>query len=320
MELHSQSISGTWLFSGGNIELTLLLNDNGTGEFQGSPIKYTIQNRQLYIDDGISPVAYNYQLSNNTLILTGGGMQVPVTFTRPGVSSQTGSQNGVNQNSQATSGVGASAGTGSAVTGLDPGKSGISGVWEGSQGKIVFYPDGIMLYNNTSYSYSLSANQIVIGGSDGNMSFGYSQTGNTLNLSLNGSSSQYTRTSTLRNAIVDPQLAGKWCVLSSNYNNYSGGGSSSEECITLNADGTYTYFFSASRSGYSYGQTTYGGTSNQNGDKGTWKCDGLTIVSVSSTTGKTSRYTLSKENNENGDPIIVIGGKKFVTAYQRQGW
>jgi hypothetical protein len=334
--VHSQTIAGTWIFNGSGLNITMLLNPDGTGEFQGMPVKYKAQNGQLYIDDGVQPVTYNYKLNQNTLVVSGGGMQMTVTFTRPGNSQEpTVSQPAVNQstaqnqmNSSSSFGQNTQTGTGSSAIGMTGqqasqtgnGGSNLSGVWEGQTGKLVFYTDGSMLYNNVSYQYSVSGNQMTIGGSDGSITFSYALSGSSLTLSQNANSAQYSKTTSLRPETVDQQLAGKWCILASNYNSYSGGGSSSEECITLNSDGTYVYSYSAERSGYASNQSAYGGTANQSGDRGTWKTDGLTISSVSQTTGKSTRYTLSRENSQNGDPMIIIGGKKFVTAYNRPRW
>jgi hypothetical protein len=337
----SQSVTGTWVFNGSGLNITMILNSDGTGEFQGMPIKYKAQNGLLSIDDGVQPVIYNYRLNQNTLVVSGGGMQMTVTFTRPGnsqesaVNQQTVNQQPVNQssaqnqmNNRSSFAQNTQAGTGNSAIGMTGqpasqsgnGGSNLSGVWEGQTGKLVFYPDGSMLYNNASYQYSVSGNQMNIGGSDGSISFSYALSGNSLTLSQNANSAQYSKTSSLRPETVDQQIVGKWCIMASNYNNYSGGGSSSEECITLNADGTYVYSYSAERSGYASNQSEYGGTANQSGDRGTWKSDGVTISSVSQTTGKASRYTLTRENSQNGDPMIVIGGKKFVTAYNRPRW
>jgi hypothetical protein len=344
---YSQSLAGTWVFNDPNMNLTMLLNADGTGEFQGASIKYSTKNGQLYVDDGINPVKYNYKLTQNSLVLSGGGMQMSVTFTRPGSEQVKNSNNNDNltqnqyqnqnkdqnqnvnqynnqsnstQQSQSYSSHGSSTNIGVGVSGGKNGSTALAGLWQGPGGKMAFYPDGTMLYNSVSYNYSFPGNQLAISGNDGSLTFSCTLSGNSLNLSQNGNSAQYTKIASMRPESVDPQLVGKWCIVSSSYNNYSGGGSSSEECITLNADGTYSYSYSAERSGYSANQSAYGGTSNQNGDQGTWKSDGITITSVSRTTGKTSRYSFSKENNENGDPMIVIGGKKFVTAYNRPKW
>jgi hypothetical protein len=260
-------------------------------------------------------------------------MKTPVIFTHPGESQEAGegsntnlknTQNqSVNQyNSQSDKNQGTQnnaiqGNTKPAVRdqmGIKSGNSELSGLWQGPGGKMAFYPDGTMLYNNASYNYSFSGGQLTISGNEGTLSFSASISGNALSLSQNGNSGQYIRIATATAEKVDQQLVGKWCIVSNSYNNYSGGGSSSEECIILNADGTYIYSYSSERS------SSNGATSGQNGDQGTWKTDGITISSTSRTTFKTTRYSISKENSQNGDPMIVIGGKKFVTAYNRPKW
>jgi hypothetical protein len=332
----AQSISGTWTFNSGNFPMTMLLLENGTGEFQGLAIKYRTQDGKLYIDDGVQPVVYNYQLTQTSLTLSGGGLQMAIVFTRPGSSnvnpatvnqpnySQANNGQGNANNNQSGNTNNAMSGNMSGMAGNSGGQpaggSNLLGVWDGQQGKVIFYPDGTLLYNGTSYQYSASGNAVNIIGTDGSVSFNYTLSNNQLTLSQNSSAAVYTKTSALKPDMVDPQLVGKWCIMSSNYNYSMGGGSSSEECITLNANGTYEYSYSASRSAYTVDQSAYGGTANQNSDRGTWKSDGMTLVSVSQTTGKTSRYTLLKENAQNGDATIVVGGKKFVTAYNRPRW
>lgn len=317
----SQPIAGTWTFNNGNFPITILLLDNNTGEFQGMPIKYKTQDGKLYIDDGVQPIVYNYLLSQSSLTLSGGGLQIAITFTRSGSPSEkvspvnqtitaSNTSNGNNNNQQKPNLTGVASNTISQTNG----GSTLLGIWEGQQGKIVFYNDGVLLYNGISYQYSVSGNSITISGTDGTTTFIYNLADNKLSLSQNANSASYTKTSALQPERVDPQLAGKWCIMSNNYNSYSGGGSSSEECITLNTDGSYSYSYSSSRS------SSLGGTANQNSDRGSWKTDGITLISVSQTTGKTNRYTLLKENAQNGDATIVIGGRKFVTAYNRPGW
>jgi hypothetical protein len=324
--LEAQSLAGTWTFNNGNFPVTLLLLDNGTGEFQKMPIKYKTQDGKLYVDDGIQPIVYNFQVTQNSLTLSGGGMQVAVTFTRSAtslegtkpVTQNTGQANTFSNNNNSIQSGNMVNNAGNTTS--QQGGSDLTGIWEGQQGKIIFYPDGNMLYNGISYKYSSSGNSINVIGNDGSTTFLYSLTNNQLTLSQNANSINYSKTSGLKPDRVDPQLVGKWCIMSSNYNSYSGGGSSSEECITLNADGSYIYNYSASRSAYAANQSAYGGTANQNSDHGLWKTDGITLVSVSQTTGKTTRYSLTKENAQNGDATIVVGGRKFITAYNRPGW
>jgi hypothetical protein len=319
LPLNSQSVAGTWMFTNGNFPVTMLLLNNGTGEFQGMPIRYKARDGKLTIDDGIQPVVYDFKLDQNVLTVSGGDLQVPLKFSRAGSNaSDDGHSNSINQSVPVTSEQQNSmAGTNQIVT---AGNSHLSGIWLGQQGKIIFYPDGLLLYNGTSYNYASNGNSLTITGNDGTVTFSCNISGNQLTLSQNGSSATYSKTGEIKPDIVDPQLTGKWCMISSSYNSYSGGGSSSEECITLNSDGTYQYFYSGSISAYTVDKSAYGGTGSQNSDRGLWKTDGETILSVSQTTGKTTRYSLIKQNEQNGDPAILIGGRKFVTAYQRKPW
>jgi len=319
LSLNSQSVVGTWIFNRGNFPVTMILLENGTGEFQGMPIRYKTQNGKFTIDDGFQPVVYDYKLDQNLLTVSGGDLQVPLTFNRSGsTASDSNPSNTANQTMPVPSEQQSATG-GNDMT-VTAGSSKLGGIWQGQQGKIVFYPDGLLIYNGTSYNFSSNGNSLTITGSDGTVTFNSNITGNQLTLSQNGSSATYTKTGDVTPDRVDPQLAGKWCMISSSYNSYSGGGSSSEECITLNADGTYQYFYSGSVSAYTVDKSAYGGTASQNNDSGFWKTDGETILSVSQTTGKTTRYSLTRQNEQNGDPAIIIGGRKFVTAYSRPSW
>ncbi|MBI5010809.1 MAG: hypothetical protein HZB98_14435 [Bacteroidia bacterium] len=319
LSLNSQSIAGTWIFDKGNFPVTMLLLENGTGEFQGMPIRYKAQNGKFTIDDGVQPVVYDFKLDRNLLTVSGGDLQAPLTFTRAGsAASDSGPSNTANQPAPVSSEQQAAIGGNN--LNVTAGNSKLSGIWQGQQGKIIFYPDGLLIYNGTSYNYSSGGNSLTITGNDGTVTFNSDIAGNKLTLSQNGSSATYTKTGDITPDRVDPQLAGKWCMISSSYNSYSGGGSSSEECITLNADGTYQYFYSGSVSAYTVDKSAYGGTGSQNSDMGYWKTDGETILSVSKTSGKTTRYSLTRQNEQNGDPAIIIGGRKFVTAYRRQPW
>ncbi|HCU20629.1 MAG: hypothetical protein A2X05_17925 [Bacteroidetes bacterium GWE2_41_25] len=329
MGVYAQSVSGTWTFSNGNFPITMLLLDSGTGELQGMPIRYKAENGMLTIDDGVQPVIYDYKLGQNTLTLSGGNLQVAVTFSKPGVNISSNVSNAPNtqNNTQINQPVAATnqqTGNMSNMAGnndASPGSgSELSGIWEGQQGKIIFYPDGLLLYNGTSYNYTSYGNSLTITGTDGSVTFNCNLKGIQLTLSQNANSAVYSKTGDIRPDRVDPQLVGKWCMITSSYNSYSGGGSSREECITLNANGTYEYFYSGSVSAYTVDKSAYGGTGSQDNDRGIWKTDGETILSVSQTTGKTSRYSLLKQNEQNGDPAIVIGGRKFVTAYNRPRW
>ncbi|MBS1796900.1 MAG: hypothetical protein JSS81_23945 [Acidobacteria bacterium] len=111
---------------------------------------------------------------------------------------------------------------------------------------------------------------------------------------------------------VPQELAGKWCYLSNVQAN--DGGRMSEICITLNSDGTYEY----------YGETDSGNPSgsahSQENDSGRWTATATTITAHSNG-GETKNFTLEKRNHpKTGDPMLMIDGDAFVTAYQKTPW
>lgn len=115
---------------------------------------------------------------------------------------------------------------------------------------------------------------------------------------------------------VPQELVGKWCYV--NVYSSSTGGSSTERCITLNADGTYEYYGESSRSVNT--PDAYGGTSSQSSDRGTWWLKDDRIYYQSQTQGDGS-YAFEKRNHpKNGDPMIVLDGDTYVTFYNKPPW
>ena len=155
----------------------------------------------------------------------------------------------------------------------------------------------------------------------------YAITGNQLSLTVNGQTIQYTKgnAAAAQNNIsaaaggkrVAQELVGKWCYV--NVNSTNSGGSSTEQCITLKADGTYEYYGETSRSVNTNAYS--GGTNSQNSDRGTWTYDGTRVYYTSSTGGVSGSYVLEKINHQkNNDPMIVLDGTTYVTYYQKAPW
>lgn len=74
-------IQGTWQNSAFG---TLILNADGSGELDGEAIKYTTKENKFAItivEEGQTHV-YNFTLRGNSLTLSGGDFEEPVTFTR----------------------------------------------------------------------------------------------------------------------------------------------------------------------------------------------------------------------------------------------
>jgi hypothetical protein len=156
---------------------------------------------------------------------------------------------------------------------------------------------------------------------------GYSIAGEQLILTVNGQNIAYSKgkaTSTSSSAQnktsgnhkLDLTLVGKWCYV--NVTSTNSGGSSTDACITINGDGTYSYYSERSMSANT--STFSAGTASQNSDSGTWWVEGNRIHYNSPTQGQGS-YELVKQNHpKNGDPMILLDGTAYVTYFQKSPW
>ena len=113
---------------------------------------------------------------------------------------------------------------------------------------------------------------------------------------------------------VLPELVGKWCYQANVYAT-NGGARSSTQCFVLNANGTYEY------SGESDSYNPNGGATSQSYDAGTWTATDTTITANSRFKGSTT-YRLEKRNHPKNvnDPMLVLDGQAFVTAWQKPPW
>lgn len=311
-------ITGTWHNSQFGYQMALILNADGTGEFDGEKIKYVAKGAQflMTVVSDNETINYNYALQGNSLTISGGDLDQAVTFSRGG----TGQPDG-NASAQQQMG-GTSAGATNEVGGAD---KNLLGVWSGNGETIEFKSNGQCLYLGNTLNYQANQGHITLGTNQGSVMFTYNIQGDKLTLGANGQQVVYNRGANAAGApqatggkgAVTAELVGKWCW--TNTNSYSNGGSSSSSCIVLNADGTYEYSSESSRSVNA--DTFYGGTNSQGYDRGTWYVQGDRIFYNSQTRGQGS-YRLEKRNHPKNvnDPMIVLDGEPYVTAYQRPPW
>ncbi|HEY3429252.1 MAG TPA: hypothetical protein VGK39_01165 [Cyclobacteriaceae bacterium] len=304
-------IQGTWLNNSFGYQMTLILNADGSGEFDGEAIKYTTKENKfnMTIVAEQQTISYNYNLQGNSLTVSGGDLEAPVTFTRNGSVTETTS---VAQNK-----VGASVAVDKSLI----------GVWSGNNETIEFTSNGHCVYTGQTYPYEISGSNITLQTSQGGFVMAYMVKGNLLSLTVNGQTIQYTKgkSATAQNKAqttgsgkrVAQELVGKWCYV--NVNSTNSGGSSSQQCITLKADGTYEYYGESSRSVNTNAYS--GGTSSQSSDHGTWTYDGVRVYYTSSAGAGSGSYSLEKRNHpKNNDPMIVLDGVTYVTFYQKDPW
>ena len=301
----SAKIYGTWHNNTFGYQMTLILNADGSGEFDGEEIKFTIQSNSLSITQEGIKTNYTFNLQNNSLTISGGDLDQPITFIRNGASvTPRQDQSTSNKNSDA-----------------------LIGIWSNYGESLEFKMNNQCVYLGQTYPYLLSGKEITLQTAQGNVIMAYTITGNELSLTINGQNFVYlrgnagannsgTNNSGSGNKNLDMSLVGKWCYV--NVTSTNSGGTSSQECITLNANGTYEYFTERSMSVNT--NTLGGGTASQGSDQGTWWIVGDRIHYTSQTQGQGS-YQLQKRNHpKNGDPMIVLDGTTYVTYYQKSPW
>lgn len=311
----SPKITGLWQNSQFGYQMTLMLNADGSGEFDGEMIRYTTKGStfSMTVVDQNETTNYTYQLNGNSLTISGGDLDQPVTFTRNGT-----------EQSSANPTVSAQQTTTANNPVVD---KTLLGAWSGNGETIDFKPNGQVIYLGSTYRYEANKGIVALITDQGSVVFNYSIAGSQLTLSANGKQVSYTKgtggSATTNNNSnnsgrqVPQELVGKWCWISTS-STYSGG-SSSQRCIVLNGNGTYTYNAESSSSVNT--SEFAGGTASQSGDSGTWWVEGDRIFYNSPTNGQGS-YRLEKRNHPKNvnDPMIVLDGQPYVTAYNKAPW
>ncbi|MCE7863838.1 MAG: hypothetical protein DYG99_09885 [Bacteroidetes bacterium CHB5] len=309
-------LSGIWQNNQFGYQMTLMLNADGSGEFDGEPIRYSSQATKLSIIQNGQTTVYTFSLQGNSLTLSGGDLDNSIVFTRNGTQNAPATvQNQPQQYQQPQNNV--------AQNGAE-----VVGVWSGNGESLEFRSNGQCIYLGNTFQYQVSQGHIILQTPQGNVMMAYTVKGNQLTVSANGQQFTYTKgagnggqapTQTQAQAgggHVAQELVGKWCW--TNVNSTNTGGSSSSECIVLNANGTYQY--ASERSMDTNTNSFYAGTSSQSNDQGTWWVQGDRIYYNSQTRGQGS-YQLQKQNHpKTGDPMIVLDGEPYVTFYQKPRW
>ena len=196
------------------------------------------------------------------------------------------------------------------------------GTWYSEKGTVVFNRNETLVFNGVSYDYTVGKGVITLRGKEGVAAFSYqlskgaltftANDGTTTVFSRKQSSSGGSRQAGAGSGSSPKDLAGKWCYMSNIY--ASNGGSMSNRCFTLNPNGTYEYYSESSSSGQ------YGSVASQDSDRGTWSATRNTLIANSARYGKKT-YKLEKKNHpKTKDPMLVIEGDAYVTAYQKASW
>lgn len=282
----SGKLTGIWQNNQSGYQMTLMLNADGSGEFDGEMIKYTSQaNKLSLVQDGQTTV-YTFILQGNSLTLSGGDLDGSIVFTKGGTQNTQLVQTQIPQSIQQQ-------------TTISQNANEVIGVWSGNGESVEFKSNGQCSYAGNTFQYQVSQGQITLITPQGNAMLTYSVKGNQLTLSANGQQFTYTKgagnvgqapaQNQAGGGRVAQELVGKWCW--TNVNSTNTGGSSSSECIVLNGNGTFEY--ASERSMDTNTSSFYAGTSSQGSDRGTWWVQGDRIYYNSQARGQGS-YQLQK--------------------------
>lgn len=314
-------LSGTWINKDFGYEMKLQLNDNGKGVFEDETITYTVVGSKINMQFEEETIAYNYKISGNTLTLSGGDLDSPLSFSKNGASTTT-----KNEMPNASS---------KTIEDKNSKAEKLIGKWTTEGADIEFQPNGKGIYNGNPFTYTVKGNTLTSSDNTGSNSFFFLFLGESLSLSGAGINVVLTKghkgykTETANNTTannidnsyssnggIDQSIVGKWCWIKASGNTQAS--SSSSKCININGNGTYTYSAEGSISGYGGGY--YGGSSSQSADSGTWKVIGNKIHVNSRSQGFQILSFEKRNHPKNGDPMIVIDGNTYVTYTQRPSW
>ena len=207
-------------------------------------------------------------------------------------------------------------------------KSPLVGHWlcEDEGTKVEIRANGTLTINGEEYAYKVKGSVINVVGEEGAMAIPFQLDGDTLTVDVEGKEMVYTRvkagakTSGFGSGAparsgagegVLQALVGKWCYMSSltGSNSYM-----SSRCFVLHANGTYEYSAESSTSGAA------GSTAGQSWDSGRWSATTTTLTAYSNSNGKTVYPIELRNHPKTGDPMIVVDGDAYVTAYQKRPW
>ena len=190
----------------------------------------------------------------------------------------------------------------------------IVGSWRNATGAARFNADGTGVVDGTPGRYQIRGNQLTMTGAQGQATVQFEVLGDVLTLTVNGLAVSLNRVrEETGEGSIHTELVGKWCWITVTTANQGAGESS--RCITLAGNGTYT------RVGESDSYNPNGGAAAQSADSGTWTAT-ETSLTTHSRAGKTTTYRLEKRNHPKNarDPMIVLDGQAYVTAYSKPPW
>lgn len=208
--------------------------------------------------------------------------------------------------------------------GTKPKTDALVGKWKSSEAVVEIRPNGTLTINGDEFVYKVKNSVITVANDEGVLTFPFELKGDVLIVEVDGREVVYKRTKAGKGdddsggvrtrsdgERVIPEFVGKWCYLAS-----LGGTSSyrNDKCFTLYENGTYEFSGEVSSSGAA------GSSVGSEYDTGRWTATASTLTAYSQSRGKIVYPIELRNHPKNGDPMIVVDGDAYVTAYQKRPW
>lgn len=76
------TLVGRWVYQQSDATSEIVLDESGSGSFDGTPLSYQVQGNQIFVNINGGMQSYFYELKTDHLVLDGGDLAAPVQFTR----------------------------------------------------------------------------------------------------------------------------------------------------------------------------------------------------------------------------------------------
>lgn len=176
--LFNSKLPGVWQNTQFGATITLYLNEDGSGEFNGELIRYSLKGNKFTMSSSATTTTYNFKQQGNKITFSGGDLQQPLEFTKY---SDGGNVNDVADNPSSQS---------SATYGVD---NNLVGTWQNMSETVEFKSNGQAIYLGQAYPYQAVSGVISMSTQAGALSFYYQVNGNQLTLNINGLNYVYSR-------------------------------------------------------------------------------------------------------------------------------
>ncbi len=251
--LAAEPIVGTWENQGAD-KLVVTFDAGGTGKMNDSAIRWSVAGQKLTLVADGDTHEYTFKLDGDTLVVSGGDLDAPLTLKRKGAAKKTGFGGQVK----------GGAGTDPAP---QPAKKAASilGVWRGGDGSTIQFTKDHLKLGGNEIPAEIGADEVILTGRQGQkVKWPYKLDGDTLEITVGGQKQVWQRVVMTGGSGPAPEkpraktLVGKWEA-------------NDGTIIQFNADGTFIY------QGQSVAYKVADGVITINGNEWKYRLDGDTL-------------------------------------------